>query len=216
MEKQYECELKTAWEERLNKKIAKGAKQLDLAELKQTADEAMSAHDKSWNERGDVQHTIVVEKVATKTHFNSVKVKDNAFLNEIVNVLPFIGELLSPPATDADSTFAALKKQNKTAIMAKDGVLGKYIELVKMIAKGKADNIFSADLEGLNEDQILEVFVCAKNSTKLKELQDEVSDKWKKMEDIYHSAAYKIGDRYLKLMQKNPEEVAEEPDDEEG
>jgi hypothetical protein len=42
----------------------------------------------------------------------------------------------------------------KKEVMDKDGPLGKHLDLVKLIAKGKADNTFSAVLEGKSEDEI--------------------------------------------------------------
>ena len=90
--------------------------------------------------------------------------------------------------------------------MAKEGVLGRHLNEVRLIAQGKADNTFSAELADKTEDEILQVFVCADGSSKMAETQDAVANKWRKMENIYHSAATEIAPRFLKIMNGSPEQ----------
>eukprot|EP00956_Cyclotella_meneghiniana_P021077 scaffold37956_cov48-Cyclotella_meneghiniana.AAC.2 len=97
MEKQFKDALQSAWEERTSNKLSRSARQLDLVELGQEAAQALSEHDKQWSKRGNVQLAIITEKMATKTHFNAVPVANDAFYNEILHVLPYIGESFDPP-----------------------------------------------------------------------------------------------------------------------
>eukprot|EP00956_Cyclotella_meneghiniana_P021076 scaffold37956_cov48-Cyclotella_meneghiniana.AAC.1 len=97
--------------------------------------------------------------------------------------------------------------------MAKDGILGRHLNEVRLIAQGKADNTFSAELADKTEDEILQVFVCADGSSKMAETQDTVANKWRKMENIYQSAATEIAPRFLKMMSGSPVEENSESDD---
>ena len=63
------------------------------------------------------------------------------------------------------------------------------------------------------EDEILQVFVCADGSSKMAETQDTVANKWRKMENIYQSAATEIAPRFLKMMSGSPVEENSESDD---
>ena len=206
MEKQYKDALQSAWEERKSNKLSRSARQLDLIELEQETAQALSEHDKQWSKRGNVQLSIITEKMATKTHFNSVPVANDAFYNEIMDVLPYIGESFDPPLDDDDEILEALKRLKKKGVMAKDGILGRHLNEVRLIAQGKADNTFSAELADKTEDEILQVFVCADGSSKMAETQDAVANKWRKMENIYHSAATEIAPRFLKIMNGSPEQ----------
>ena len=211
MEKKYQKDLQAAWEERRSKKLAKSVRQLDLDELQAVADATMSVHDKTWNDRGDKQYTKIVEKVATKEHFKKIPVKDDAFVNEIIQVLPFIGYSLSPQATNTNDVRKALKAKgmNKTSILGKGGCLGVHLDLVKAIAKGKADNSLPVDISDKTEDEILQVFVRADLSFNLNKMKEEVANQWKCMENIFESAAREISPRFLKLMNKEPKETDE-------
>lgn len=111
---------------------------------------------------------------------------------------------MSPPTNDAEETFEELKELRKSAITAKDGILGKHLDDVKLIAKGKAVNTFSADLEGKSEDEILQVFVLAGESSKVAEMQDQVANQWRRMENIFEARARDIAPRYQKLMHLPP------------
>jgi hypothetical protein len=61
----------------------------------------------------------------------------------------------------------------------------------------------------------LQVFVRADKSVKLKETQEQVADKWQKMENIYHLSASKISPKFQKLMYQLPVELEDGSDDEE-
>jgi hypothetical protein len=214
MEKTLHADILAEFESRRSKKIANGVKVLDLDQLTDEASKAMSAHDENWAKRGDIQLTIITEKIATKTHFNSVKVEGDKFFLEIINVLPYIGESLSPQTSSTRSTLAALKKMKKKGVMDKDGPLGKHLDLVKLIAKGKADNTFSAVLEGKSEDEILQEFVRASESSKNQEIAEQVANKWRRMENIFESVVTEIAPRFAKLMNKEPVEEEEDSDSE--
>jgi hypothetical protein len=96
--------------------------------------------------------------------------------------------------------------------MSKDGILGKHLALVKRIATGKEENVYDVDLTNKSEDEILQVFVRADKSTKLQEMQNQVADKWKKMEDIYNLSAAEIAPKYHKLMYQEPVELEDTED----
>ena len=214
MEKEFSVKVEAAWEDRYEQKMSRGVKQLDEDELDELAYTTLSVHDKDWNKRGDVQFSVVTERIATKSHFNSIKVNEG-FHNEIARVLPFIGFTLPDPTDNVDDTLEAIKKLTKSAIMSKDGILGKHLTQVKKIASGKEDNIFDVDLTNKIEDEILQVFVRADKSSKLQDMESLVADKWQKMENIYHLRANEIAPRYKKLMYKDPVELEGESDDEE-
>ena len=194
---------------------------MDLEELEDEAKKAMSVHDSNWGQRGDIQFASVVEKVATKSHFKSIQVSNDIFINEIVQVLPYIGALFTPPIKGEDATKRELKKKenkrkySKTALLSTGGIIGKYLDLVKLIAKGKAENTFDVNLDDMTENEILQVFVCADKSAKLAQLQDEVANQWKRMEDIFNSAASTISPRYQKLLNQPPRDISNESDEEE-
>ena len=67
----------------------------------------------------------------------------------------------------------------------------------------------------MTEDQILQVFVNANNSTKMQEITKSVAEQWKLMEDVFESAATEIKPRYAKLMNQKPKEVVASDDDNE-
>jgi hypothetical protein len=206
--------MEAALEERHRLKIAKSAKQLNRQELDQAAENTLSAHDQAWSTRGDIQYARLVEKVATKTHFNSVEVKNDAFFNELVNVLPFLGESLNPPTTDRDATKAALKKapyKTKKEIMKADGIVGKHLGAVKLIASDKEENTFSVELGDMTADQILQTFVHADRSMKLEQLKEIAENEWKLLHDIYKISASTIKPKYLQLM--NSAAIDEEDDE---
>lgn len=211
MEQDYAVKVEDAWEGRYQQKINRGARQLDEDELDELAATTLSIHDNEWNKRGDVQFSVVTEKIATKSHFNSIKVTEG-FYNEIVQVLPFIGFSLPEPTSSAAETLEAISKMTKSAIMSKDGILGKHLALVKRIATGKEENVYDVDLTNKSEDEILQVFVRADKSTKLQEMQNQVADKWKKMEDIYNLSAAEIAPKYHKLMYQEPVELEDTED----
>eukprot|EP00956_Cyclotella_meneghiniana_P042848 scaffold249333_cov87-Cyclotella_meneghiniana.AAC.1 len=158
-----------------------GEQLLHLEELEDEAKKAMSVHDTNWGQRGDIQ---------------------------FASVLPYIGALFTPPIKGEDATKRELKKKenkrkySKTALLSTGGIIGKYLDLVKLIAKGKAENTF-------------DVFVCADKSAKLAQLQDEVANQWRRMEDIFNSAASTISPRYQKLLNQPPRDISNESDEEE-
>ena len=67
----------------------------------------------------------------------------------------------------------------------------------------------------MTEDQILQVFVNANNSTKMQEITKTVAEQWKLMEDVFESAATEIKPRYTKLMNQKPKVVVASDDDNE-
>ena len=149
----------------------------------------------------------------------SRQVANDAFINEIVHVLPYIGALFTPPITGEEATVKVLKedkkKYSKTALLKKGGILGQYLDLIKLIAKGKAENTFDVELDNMNENEILQVFVCAEKSAKIAQLQEDVANQWKIMEDIFHSAANTMSPRFEKLLTQMPRDISNESDDEE-
>jgi hypothetical protein len=78
-----------------------------------------------------------------------------------------------------------------------------------------AENTFDVDLTDKTEDEILQVFARADKSVKLKETQEQVADKWQKIENIYHLSASKISPKFQKLMYQLPVELEDGSDDEE-
>jgi hypothetical protein len=95
--------------------------------------------------------------------------------------------------------------------MGKDGVVGKYLDLVKKIAKGKEDNTFSGteDLEGKSEDEIMQVFVVARNSRKLASIKEEVNNKWRCMKNIFALSTQTIKPRFEMRLNQGPIELAD-------
>jgi hypothetical protein len=161
MEQKYQDELKLRWEARRTKKRAHHSfKPIDSDKLDQEAFTSRSAHDQAWDKGGDIKYATVVEKIATKSHFKTVKINEG-FHEEILQVLPFIGQLLTPKiVADDEATKTAVKKLNKTVLMSKEGLVGQYLDMVKRIAKGKEVNTFDGvDLTDKTEDEILQEFV---------------------------------------------------------
>jgi hypothetical protein len=80
MEKKYEDELRTKWEERhARKQSHRTFNPIDSTVIDEEAKAARSAHDISWHKRGDIKYASVVEKMATKNHFKSIKVTDGFY-----------------------------------------------------------------------------------------------------------------------------------------
>ena len=135
----------------------------------------------------------VTKTVATKSHFNQLP-SGTELYNEIVEVLPHIGISLDD-----------LKKiKTKKEIMKKGGVLGKYLDLVKKIAKEPSLNsLTNDDLSDKSEDEILKIFVRADKSSRLAAVQQKIDNERKLLRNVFEVAAKEISPYYIKLLGKS-------------
>ena len=78
-EKTYAANIKVASTEKGRQKRKRDVMSLDINTMKDKAKKAKTFHDTTWHNKEKRTYFDIVEKVATKSHFNSVLVADNAF-----------------------------------------------------------------------------------------------------------------------------------------
>ena len=185
-EKEYACRVRVAVEEKGRQKRKRGADMLDVKEMQAKAKKAKTDHERTWHNKEERTYFDVVEKVATKSHFTKVQAK--TFHTEIEKVLPFLKpEELLQPDPKAPGT---KKKKTKTKLMETGGVIGTHLALIKSIAKKEVPNTLNdTDLSDMDYNEVLAEFVKAKESESIKEIELDLAQKWKKLQNIFKSAA---------------------------
>ena len=208
-EKDYEARLDVALEKKLRKKECRGrSKRLDFSTQQTKADEAQTDHNRDWSDRDSRKYSDIVNKVATKGHFDKCGA-GKPYYEEILNVLPYM-----PSPDDASRTISydELEALKKTKIKAPKGILGKHLDEIKLIAAGKKNNTTLCDDDELKDksyNERMEVFVLANKSGRLAKVKEELEAKQKKLGAVHNLVSGKIASRFMKMMNK----ISEREDD---